>query len=394
MRISGFESLGSRLDIPAEGIWQWLIVVASVPGGLALARLVAGFFRRAAGAVARRTATPWDEKALDAATGPLTLCLAVVFTSSLARLTQLGQELVTDWTPLLSALFIGGVAWFLMRLVGVLTEVLDARALRHLEEGSESSRGLRTQARVLERVARVLIVIVAGALVLMNFESVRNVGVSLLASAGIAGVVLGLAAQKPVGAILSGLHILFTRPIDLGDKVLVDGEFGTIEEIRLTHVVMKIWDERRLVVPTARLLDQSFQNWTKGGSEKLGTVELYLDYRTPVDAVRQHFEAILPNSELWDRRVKAVQVTNVTERTIEVRLLVSAHDPGKLFDLRCWLREEMLRWVREIEGGVYLPQARIAGASPQAEVAEGRGPISGRAPRRHSAVDGVAGAST
>ncbi|WP_438037763.1 mechanosensitive ion channel family protein [Sorangium sp. So ce128] len=386
MQNSNFESLGARLGIPGDGVWPWVIVAASVPVGFGLARIAAGVFRRAGSVVARRTATPWDEKTLDAAIGPVTLCLGVVLTAGLAKLTRLGQGLVTDLRSLLSALFIGGVAWLLLRIVGILTEVLDARALRHLEEGSESSRGLRTQARVLERVARVLIVIVASALVLLNFEAVRNVGVSLLASAGIAGVVLGLAAQKPVGAILSGLHILFTRPIDLGDKVVVDGEFGTIEEIRLTHVVVKIWDERRLIVPTARLLDQSFQNWTKHGTEKLGTVEIYVDYRTPVDALRRHFESILPSSELWDERVKAVQVTNVTERTIEVRLLVSARDPGQLFDLRCWLREEMLRWVQELEGGAYLPQERLTRSASLSEAAEGRGPASGRA-RRAGAGD-------
>ncbi|XXT15303.1 mechanosensitive ion channel domain-containing protein [Sorangium sp. So ce429] len=388
MQNSVFESLGARLGIPTEGLWQWVIVAASVPVGLGLARLVVHGFRRAGSVVARRTSTPWDEKMLDAAIGPMTLCLGVVLTAGFAKMTPVGREIVADLRSLLSALFIAGVAWLLMRIVGILTEVLDARALRHLEEGSESSRGLRTQARVLERVARVIIVIVAGALVLLNFETVRNVGVSLLASAGIAGVVLGLAAQKPVGAILSGLHILFTRPIDLGDKVVVDGQFGSIEEIRLTHVVMKIWDERRLIIPTARLLDESFENWTKHGSEKLGTVEVYVDYRTPVEAVRQHFESILPNSELWDRRVKAVQVTNVTERTIEVRFLVSATDSGKLFDLRCWVREEMLRWVRELEEGRFLPQERFTQASPVAEAVERRGPASGRA-RRAGAVDGV-----
>ncbi|MGK3987557.1 mechanosensitive ion channel domain-containing protein [Sorangium sp. So ce136] len=387
MQNSVFESLGARLGVPTEGVWQWLIVAASVPVGLGLARLVVHGFRRAGSVVARRTSTPWDEKMLDAAIGPMTLCLGVVLTAGFAKMTPVGREIVADLRSLLSALFIAGVAWLLMRIVGILTEVLDARALRHLEEGSESSRGLRTQARVLERVARVIIVIVAGALVLLNFETVRNVGVSLLASAGIAGVVLGLAAQKPVGAILSGLHILFTRPIDLGDKVVVDGQFGTIEEIRLTHVVMKIWDERRLIIPTARLLDESFENWTKHGSEKLGTVEIYVDYRTPVEAVRQQFESILPNSELWDRRVKAVQVTNVTERTIEVRFLMSATDSGKLFDLRCWVREEMLRWVRELEEGRFLPQERFTQASPVAEAVERRGPASGRARRAGGVAD-------
>ncbi|AUX44831.1 hypothetical protein SOCE26_063000 [Sorangium cellulosum] len=384
------ESFLARLGMPTSGVWQWFLVAASIPVGLGLARLVGALFRSVGSAIVRRTSTPWDEKTLDASIGPLTLCLGVVLTATLARLTRLGHELVKDVAPLLSALFISGVAWFLMRVVGILSDVLDARALRHLAEGSESSRGLRTQARVLSRVARVIIVVVTGALVLLNFESVRNVGVSLLASAGIAGVVLGLAAQKPVGAILSGLHILFTRVVDLGDKVVVDGEFGTVEEIRLTHVVLKLWDERRLILPTSRLLDQSFENWTKGGSEKLGTVEIYVDYRTPVDAVRQRFESILPNSELWDGRVKAVQVTKVTERTIEVRLLVSASDSGKLFDLRCWLREEMLRWVRELEAGVYLPQERFTRALPVAESDERRGPASGRGPRRTGAIDGVA----
>ncbi|WP_437874608.1 hypothetical protein [Sorangium sp. So ce513] len=163
MQSSVFESLGTRPGIPTGGLWPWVIVAASVPVGLGLARLVIHAFRRAASVVARRTATAWDEKLLDAAIGPMTRCLGVLLTAGLARMTRVGQELVVDLRSILSALFIGGVAWLLMRVVGILTEVLDARAVRHLEEGSESSRGLRTQARVLERVARVLIVIVAGA---------------------------------------------------------------------------------------------------------------------------------------------------------------------------------------------------------------------------------------
>jgi small-conductance mechanosensitive channel len=209
------------------------------------------------------------------------------------------------------------------------------------------ARSVHTQLTILVKLVLVAIMVLAAGSMLMTFDKIRHVGVSILASAGMIGIILGFAAQRSIATLFAGLQIAFTQPIRLDDAVIVEGEWGWVEEITLTYVVIKIWDLRRLVVPVTYFLEKPFQNWTRVSSNLLGTVFLYVDYAVPVDKVRQELRDILQASEKWDGQVCGVQVTNCTERTLELRLLMSAADSSRTFDLRCEAREKILAFLQK-----------------------------------------------
>jgi small-conductance mechanosensitive channel len=215
------------------------------------------------------------------------------------------------------------------------------------------------------------VVAVGGALLLLQFDTLRTVGTSLLASAGVAGIVVGLAAQRSIATLLAGLQISMTQPVRVGDVVVIEGEWGTVEEITLTYVVVKIWDLRRLVVPITRILDAPFQNWTRTGADILGTVLLHADYRIPVRRVREELEGFVRRQPQWDRKAVGLQVTGASERTIELRALVSSGDAGANWDLRCAVREHLLEFIQRLDDGAYLPRTRIerSGRTPPRNVA-------------------------
>lgn len=208
------------------------------------------------------------------------------------------------------------------------------------------ARAIHTQMNMLVKIAVIVIVIISGASCLMIFENVRQVGTSILASAGVIGIIIGFAAQRSIAALLAGLQLAITQPIRIDDVVIVDGEWGQVEEIALTYVVVRIWDLRRLVVPTSYFLEKSFQNWTRTSADLLGTVLIYADYRLPVDAVREHLGEIVKNHELWDGKVWRLHVTNATEKAIELRALVSAANSGDAWELRCFVREKLLAFLQ------------------------------------------------
>ncbi|MEN8688501.1 MAG: mechanosensitive ion channel domain-containing protein [Desulfobacterales bacterium] len=208
------------------------------------------------------------------------------------------------------------------------------------------ARAIHTQMNMLVKIAVIVIVIISGASCLMIFENVRQVGTSILASAGVIGIIIGFAAQRSIAALLAGLQLAITQPIRIDDVVIVDGEWGQVEEITLTYVVVRIWDLRRLVVPTSYFLEKSFQNWTRTSADLLGTVLIYADYRLPVDAVREHLGEIVKNHELWDGKVWRLHVTNATEKAIELRALVSAANSGDAWELRCFVREKLLAFLQ------------------------------------------------
>lgn len=238
------------------------------------------------------------------------------------------------------------VVWLLMRAVDVLGDIILLRVRGGVREDLRARR-VYTQVNMLRRVAVVIVVTIGFAAVLMTFDRVRQLGTAILASAGIAGIVLGLAAQKTLGNLIAGLQIAFTQPIRIDDSVVVEGEFGQIEEITLTYVVVKTWDLRRLVVPITYFVEHPFQNWTRASTDLLGAVLLYVDYAVPVDAVRGELRRILEGTDLWDRRTGVLQVTNASERTLELRVLVSAADAAKSWDLRCLVREKLVEFIRK-----------------------------------------------
>jgi small-conductance mechanosensitive channel len=205
-----------------------------------------------------------------------------------------------------------------------------------------SARRIYTQVSVIRKIMVTAVVIIATGSVLMLFDPVRQFGTSILASAGIAGVVLGFAAQKTLGNVLAGIQIALTQPLLIDDIVVVEGEFGQIEEITLTYVTVRTWDLRRLILPITYFIEKPFQNWSRVSTELLGTVILYLDYQAPLGELRKELKRLVENNPKWDKRVCGLQVTNTTQSTIEVRALVSGTDPGKTFDLRCEVREGLI----------------------------------------------------
>jgi small-conductance mechanosensitive channel len=200
---------------------------------------------------------------------------------------------------------------------------------------------------VLKKIAITIIALFAIASMLMVFQSVRQLGTAMIASAGVAGIVIGFAAQKSLGTLLAGFQIAMTQPIRIDDVVIVEGEWGRIEEITLTYVVVSIWDLRRLVVPITYFIEKPFQNWTRTSADILGTVTLQVDYVVPVDAVRQEFTRILQGSPNWDQKVNVLQVTDAKERTIELRALASSSDASKSWDLRCEVREKLIAFIQK-----------------------------------------------
>lgn len=220
------------------------------------------------------------------------------------------------------------------------------------------ARKIHTQLIVIERMLTVLVLIFAFGIMLLLFPKIRQVGVSLLASAGIAGIIIGFAAQKSIALFLAGFQIAFTQPIRLDDVVIVEGEWGWIEEITLTYVVVRIWDKRRLIVPITYFIEKPFQNWTRTSAEILGTVFIYVDYGFPVNAMREELTKILDSADEWDRKVNVLQVTGLTEKTMEIRALMSASDSPSAWDLRVKVREKLIDFVQR-EYPQYLAQARI-----------------------------------
>src|SRR6266480_5374161 len=225
--------------------------------------------------------------------------------------------------------------------------VQQALLSRHRMDAPDNlpARRIYTQVSVIRKIIVTTVVIIATGSILMLFDPVRQFGTSILASAGIAGIVLGFAAQKTLGNVLAGIQIALTQPLLIGDIVLVEGEFGQIEEITLTYVTVRTWDLRRLVLPITYFVEKPFQNWSRVSSDLLGTVILYLDYQAPMGELRKELKRLVQDNPKWDQRVCGLQVTDSKESTIEVRALVSSTDPGKAFDLRCEVREGLIQFL-------------------------------------------------
>ena len=215
------------------------------------------------------------------------------------------------------------------------------------KEDNLKERKLRTQFQFIRKFTVSLIILITAAIILLSFESMRKIGTGLLTGVGIGGIIIGFAAQKSLANLLAGFQIAFTQPIRIDDVVIVEGEWGRIEEITLTYVVVNIWDQRRLILPITYFIEKPFQNWTRVSAELLGTVFLQLDYNIPIPALREELTKVLTHHKFWDKRVNVVQVTDNKATTIEVRFLMSARNSSQAFDLRCDVREHMIAFIRD-----------------------------------------------
>src|SRR6201996_8519118 len=248
----------------------------------------------------------------------------------------------------LAVIWFLALGWLLVALVYCMEDFLLLRYDVSVANNVRARRA-RTQMQLMRRMVITLLVMVDAGLVLSVFRDsqIWHYGAGLLASAGLASLVLATAAKTSASNFLAGLQIALTEPIRLDDVVIVEGEWGKIEEITTTYVIVAIWDQRRLIVPLTYFIETPFQNWTRNTSDLLGTSFLYVDYSIPVEALRDEFTRVLENEPLWDKRVNALQVTNLSEHTMEIRCLLSAADSSKQFDLRCIVREKMVEFIQK-----------------------------------------------
>jgi small-conductance mechanosensitive channel len=323
-------------------LWPLLITAALALAGLGAHLIVMRLLRR----LARRTRTSADDHVVNQLHAPARL-MAGLLGASLGLTLLPAGDLALFLHKTAALCWIAAVAWALIALTFAAEQTMTER-YSLLPESDVKWRRFMTRFKVFQRLAVAIIAVLAVGAMLLTFEKLRSLGVSLLASAGVAGVVIGFSAQKGLSMVLAGLQVAWTQPIRIDDVVIVEGEWGRIEEITLTYVVVRIWDLRRLVLPINYFLEKPFQNWTRTSANLLGAVYLKLDYHAPVDAIRAELERICNDegAELWDGEVCNVQVTDATERTMEVRLLVSGADASKTWSLRCLVREKIIDFLR------------------------------------------------
>jgi len=243
-------------------------------------------------------------------------------------------------------LFIAALSWMIISLVPVAEDVFLSR-YNILERDNLRARKIHTQIQMIRKVLTAVLTVLAVGYILMRFDQFRRLGTGILASAGLASLIIGLAAQKIFANFLAGIQIAFTQPIRLDDVVVVENEWGRISEMTLTYVVVKIWDERNLILPISYFIEKPFQNWTRMTANLLSTIFIYTDFTVPVDEVRMELERIVKSSDRWDGRVCSLQVTNMSERTMELRALVSASDSSSVWDLRCEVREKLIGFIQK-----------------------------------------------
>jgi small-conductance mechanosensitive channel len=280
------------------------------------------------------------------ATRPLLLLLPVFLARLVQPLLDLEPALVPTLRHAGTLLLILAFGWLLLSLIAVLDESLRERAVAGVRDETRAKRML-TRVAIYRRVLTTVIVVLTAGGMMATFEEGRAIGASILASAGIAALVLGIAARPAAENLIAGLRVALTEPIHIDDVVIVEGEWGKIEEITSTYVVVRIWDRRRLIVPLAYFLEKPFQNWTRSGTDLLAQVTLEVDYSTPVDQVREAAGRIVAASEHWDRGFWNLQVTEAGERTIRLRVLASAADSDRAWNIRCEIREKLIAYLQE-----------------------------------------------
>ncbi len=285
------------------------------------------------------------ERIMDRTRGVVRFGFSIIAASILVPafpLTRLQMDFVRQ---LLLAAFILLIGWVVVVVTSIIADRYLSRLTRRAKD-SLQTRGAQTQVRILTRAVHTLTILLTIGAALMTFEQVREFGISIFASAGMAGIVLGLAARPMLENLIAGIQIAITQPIRIDDVVVVEGEWGQVEELNSTYVTVRIWDRRRLILPLSYFLEKPIENWTHNGTSIVGSVMFYLDFMAPVKKLRAKMEEIVKGSDLWDRDVASMQVTDVRHDVIEVRVTVSAANSSNAWTLRCELREKLLEYLR------------------------------------------------
>ncbi len=283
---------------------------------------------------------------LDAAARALGVVLCLLTLTGMLKAAPPDLPLMAAIQQITTLLLVLAITWAAVRLTSAIGEVIVA--LNPVLEGQwKRARKVETQTRFLVRALNILIVIIGLGAALMTFESVQHMGASLLASAGLGGLILGFAARPVLSNLLAGMQIALTQPFRIDDVLHVQGEWCWVEEVTATYVVLRVWDLRRLVVPLQWFIENPFQNWSRNTSDLLGAVFIWVDYTMPVEPLRQEFDRVLNESQLWDGGFSSVQVTDSSDQAIQIRFLMSASDSSRNWDLRCAVREAMVTFIQQ-----------------------------------------------
>jgi small-conductance mechanosensitive channel len=339
------------------------VLVLAVIAALAVHRVIFIVFRRAFG-----DRHPFLRSILLRTKGPLALALVAFALAAALQVAPFDSAVSETFGRLLLIAFIVLAGW----IAHVAAETGSSLYLRRFTIEADDNLLARkhvTQVRILNRAVHTLIIVVTLSAVLMTFEPVRQYGVSLFASAGVAGLVVGLAARPVLSNLIAGIQIATTQPIRIDDQVLVENESGRIEEITSTYVVIRLWDLRRLIVPLTYFIEKPFQNWTRDSTDLIGSVLLHVDFTAPVEAIRAKLSEIVQASKLWDGKVVKLHVTDAKENSIELRALASARSAGDAFELRCDIREKLIAFLQS-EHPTALPHARAETLRPDRQDAD------------------------
>jgi small-conductance mechanosensitive channel len=343
-------------DLRLTGGQPWLQVAITAAIAVVTALVLHKAVLFVACRAASRTSTTTDDILITRLNRPARW-LAVAFAlSAIAPGLPLDDWARAIWRQAAGLLVPALLGWLVAAILAAGRDIVVVRADITAADNL-AARRRRTRAAILYRVALFLVLMVTFCMMLISIPSVRSIGVTLIASAGLAGLAVGAAAQPALKNLIAGIQMAFTEPIRIDDVVIMDGEWGRIEEIRLTFVVVKIWDQRRLVVPVSKFLEESFQNWTRETSELLGTAFLHVDPTADVPRIRAKLEEVVRVDPKWDGRVCGLQVTETFVDHMQLRCLVSAQDAGLAFDLRCNVREAMMRFLAD-EMPEALPRRR------------------------------------
>jgi len=354
--------MSTATTVAAESLstdWARLAVVAAILVGAAvLGWAIQTVIVQVARRVVTRRGGVVARSVVERARGPLWLVVPVLAVQLALPATGMDDGATETIRHVLSLGMILGMTWFAIAAIHV---GRDAILARHRVDVSDNlnARRIHTQIGLIARCMGILIGIVGVAVALMTFPKVEQIGASLLASAGIAGLAVGLAARPLITNLIAGVQIAFTEPIRIDDVLIVEGEWGRVEEITPTYVVLRIWDERRLIIPLGYFIEQPFQNWTRTRADILGTVFLHVDYAAPIDAIRAELKRLLDENPLWDRRAWGLVVTEATDRTLQLRALMSAANSGDAWDLRCHVREKLVEFLQR-EHPEALPKVRAS----------------------------------
>lgn len=342
---------------------DWIVGLSLV----CLAVLCALAVHRLVGALVRRAIGPRRSMAvliLEATSGPTRLALCLAAVAFIMPAAPLGDQLRNDLTHLFAVATIALIGWISIRAVDLVSAQYLMRYHDSIAENLLARKHV-TQVRVFKRVIGTLVIIIAVSASLMTFDSVRQYGVSLFASAGAAGIVVGLAARPLLSNLIAGIQIAITQPIRIEDAVIIENEWGWVEDIASTYVVIRLWDWRRMVVPLSYFIERPFQNWTRDAASLIGSVILHVDYAADVARIRSYLEQAVRQSQLWDKAVVNLQVVDTDQRTMQLRALVSARNAPESWDLRCEIREKLLAFLRK-EMPEAMPRQRADVSPPLA----------------------------